>query len=381
MSWRNERTLYRRKCDLCNKDIIAIYSSGKFKVYCRECFWSDRWNPENYAKEYDFSRSFFKQFNELQKEVPRLYAMTTQDVKSDYVNGTAFNKNCYLIIASDHNEDSAYSYSTFYCKDVFDCTGAHNCELSSWVIDCEKSFKIYNTQDSIGSQDLYFCKNCHNCHDCVGCVNLRNKSYCIFNRQYSKEEYVAELEKLNIGAYSSESNIVEKLEKISMQLPFKYIHGKNNVNVSGDYLTNSKKSFSVFDSQDMEDSKFINIGNKVKDSYDAWAIVDNVELNYENISHNSSKTKFTFAFWSGHNGFYSDTCEGGNNLFASIGLRNKSYCILNRQYTKEEYEALVPRIIKHMNDMPYIDKKGRVYKYGEFFPPELSPFAYNETIA
>jgi hypothetical protein len=34
-----------------------------------------------------------------------------------------------------------------------------------------------------------------------------------------------------------------------------------------------------------------------------------------------------------------------------------------------------------MNDMPYIDSKGRVYKYGEFFPMELSPFAYNETIA
>ena len=31
--------------------------------------------------------------------------------------------------------------------------------------------------------------------------------------------------------------------------------------------------------------------------------------------------------------------------------------------------------------MPYTDKKGRVYKYGEFFPPELSPFSYNETIA
>jgi len=42
---------------------------------------------------------------------------------------------------------------------------------------------------------------------------------------------------------------------------------------------------------------------------------------------------------------------------------------------------MIPKIIKHMNDMPYIDSKGRVYKYGEFFPSELSPFAYNETIA
>lgn len=34
-----------------------------------------------------------------------------------------------------------------------------------------------------------------------------------------------------------------------------------------------------------------------------------------------------------------------------------------------------------MNTQPYIDKKGRIYRYGEFFPPELSPFSYNETIA
>ncbi len=42
---------------------------------------------------------------------------------------------------------------------------------------------------------------------------------------------------------------------------------------------------------------------------------------------------------------------------------------------------LVARIMKHMDEMPYVDKKGRIYKYGEFFPPELSPFSYNETVA
>jgi len=64
-----------------------------------------------------------------------------------------------------------------------------------------------------------------------------------------------------------------------------------------------------------------------------------------------------------------------------VGLRKKGYCILNKQYSKEEYEALVPRIISHMNEMPYADKKGRVYRYGEFFPLEFSPFPYNDTFA
>ncbi|MDI6883360.1 MAG: hypothetical protein QMC93_02760 [Patescibacteria group bacterium] len=74
-------------------------------------------------------------------------------------------------------------------------------------------------------------------------------------------------------------------------------------------------------------------------------------------------------------------CISSSNLFGCVGLRHKQYCILNKQYTKEEYERLVPKIIEHMKEMPYVDKKGRVYKYGEFFPPELSPFGYNETIA
>ena len=34
-----------------------------------------------------------------------------------------------------------------------------------------------------------------------------------------------------------------------------------------------------------------------------------------------------------------------------------------------------------MNDMPYVDQKGRVYKYGEFFPIELSHTTYNESPA
>ena len=34
-----------------------------------------------------------------------------------------------------------------------------------------------------------------------------------------------------------------------------------------------------------------------------------------------------------------------------------------------------------MNYMPYVDKKGIVYKYGEYFPPMMSPYAYNHSPA
>jgi len=75
-------------------------------------------------------------------------------------------------------------------------------------------------------------------------------------------------------------------------------------------------------------------------------------------------------------------CLGGSeNLFGCVGLRKKSYCIFNKQYTKEGYEKKVEKIKVHMDKMPYVDKRGIVYKYGEFFPSEISPHGYNETLA
>src|SRR3989338_3955733 len=79
---------------------------------------------------------------------------------------------------------------------------------------------------------------------------------------------------------------------------------------------------------------------------------------------------------------YAAYCYNNNsNLFGCVSLRNQSYCILNKKYTKEEYEALLPKIIQHMKDMPYTDKKGRTYSYGDFYPTEIAQFDYNETSA
>jgi hypothetical protein len=62
-------------------------------------------------------------------------------------------------------------------------------------------------------------------------------------------------------------------------------------------------------------------------------------------------------------------------------MRKGEYLILNKKYSKEDYEALTEKIREHMRTMPYTDAQGLVYRYGEFFPVGLSMFAYNETIA
>ena len=95
---------------------------------------------------------------------------------------------------------------------------------------------------------------------------------------------------------------------------------------------------------------------------------------------NNANCAFGVIVWYSNNVQCGFNCQSSRDLFGCVGLRNKQYCILNRQYTKEEYEALVPKVIAHMNAMPYVDRVGREYRYGEFFPAELSPYAYNEAV-
>ena len=99
------------------------------------------------------------------------------------------------------------------------------------------------------------------------------------------------------------------------------------------------------------------------------------ELIYEAIMTGSNiyKSAFCFANWSGSSDiYYSVFTEGCTCCFGCVSLRHKSYCILNKQYTKEEYETIVPRIIAHMRETD---------EWGEFFPASISPFGYNETVA
>jgi len=121
-----------------------------------------------------------------------------------------------------------------------------------------------------------------------------------------------------------------------------------------------------------------------RDCYDISAWGDGSELSYEYSSCGTGvyNSKFITDCWPNiRNVEYSLHCNSSSDLFGCAGLKKKQYCILNKQYTKEEYEKLVPKIKHHMDDMPYIDKQGIIYKYGEFFPIEFSWYGYNNTAA
>ncbi|MDD5054645.1 MAG: hypothetical protein PHZ00_00060 [Candidatus Peribacteraceae bacterium] len=110
-----------------------------------------------------------------------------------------------------------------------------------------------------------------------------------------------------------------------------------------------------------------------KDGFDVFgSSKKGVELTYEGMCVEGKNVVSGFYIAGHDNIYYSDFVVSCSNVFGCAGLKQKRYCILNKQYSKEEYEDLVPLIIAKMRSDG---------EWGEFFPPELSPFAYNETVA
>jgi len=387
LSFRDFRVLYKRKSDWSGEDIFSIFSnSSPVKVYEREIWWSDKWDPMEYGQDYDFLKPFFEQLKELFFKVPQPSQTMWNAVNSEYCTGSKDVKNCYLTWVLTFCEDMMYSAWANKTRNSIDVTLAESSEECYESLGLMKSQKVFFSFDCEECSDVWFCKNLQGCMNCVGCTNLRNKNYYIFNQPYSKEEYRKKFLEFDFGSLKNLEDFAKKAEEFLSKSIVRFAHGKHNFDVSGEYINNSKNVQNSYYINGGEDCKYCQylITPSSKDCMDFSQWGENSELIYETSSsgENSSRIKFSYrTYRSSRDCTYCMQCAGCENCFGCVGLQKKQYCIFNKQYTKEEYGELVSKIITHMNEMPFIDKKGRIYKYGEFFPLELSPFSYNESIA
>lgn len=381
LMFRNNRVLYRRQCDMCQKSILSVYQS-KYTLYCRECWTSDKWSPVDYGRDYDFTKPFFQQFAELREAVPRINLYQDNFINSEYSNYGIDFKECYLLFGGRENERVSFGNQLIGCKDSVDIAFSEKVQFSYSLFECQRANKLFFSEYSSDCVDSWYLSDCRNCSNCFGCVGLTNKSYCIFNNQYSKEEYVKFVAE-RTGSYEKHLENLNTWQELKLNTPHRFARLYKSVNSDGDDAYELKNSHQVFASRDVENSKFMFFCKRgVKDCYDNTFAGFKSELVYENAhSFGGNDVVGGLRSFDSQKLRYSEDSHNCNNIFGCEGLRKKNYCILNKQYSKEEYEELLPKIIEHMNEMPYVDKGGKTYGYGEFFPSELSSFAYNETIA
>jgi hypothetical protein len=386
----NTWNLFWRKCDKCGVKVLSVYEpETKITVYCQPCWWGDSWDGTEYAMDYDPSRPFLDQVKELSDRTP--YASLQSGYltlkNSDYSNDLAWSKDCYLVFWADYCDTVFYSSLLNGLKYSLDCIRGWDSELCYESIGFINNYRVFFSDECDACIDVWFSRNCYGCTNCVGCVNLRGASNCIFNIKYSKEEYEKKLKELGFDLWENLNKFEKESHDFWLTKPYREYHGHTmNLNVTGEYTFHSKNSKEGYVVNYAENSKWCQLltVESTKNCYDYSGWGNNAELIYESVTvgENVNSIFFSYLCWPDClNLQYCSWNVAGKNNLGCFNLKRKKYCILNKQYSKEEYEKLKDEIIVDMKKNPYVDKLGRKYFYGEFFPSEFSKFSYNKSNA
>ena len=284
----------------------------------------------------------------------------------DFSSTAYWSKDCYLSFNISNAENVCYSLSV---KD--NSTNIYNSLMvyetcnnvyQSWFI--SHSYNIFFSKYIDNSSNMRYCSNMQWCKECILSCNQENKNYMIENVQYTKETYhemkkkilreksklIAKQSKsLNYWSSNVEWTVIIKSEDIVSWLGVVCVHGWKNV---------------LLVWSDFENTNFF-------DTWFAWAWWCS-ELYW---SIDIAKSTFVFlSVWilAGSMIYYSYYLQWCSYCLGCIWLKNKSYCIYNKQYTKEERYDKVDEIFSQMEQN---------WTLGNFFPGSINPFYFNDTAA
>src|SRR3989344_7799576 len=144
--------------------ITVLPEKARYPIYKSHEWWGDGWDPMEYGCDYDPSKPFFDQLKDLQEKIPRAHQTGENSTNCDWCDDVWESKNCYL------------------CRSLLKC---ENCSYLYRVINCKNCFMSWN---------------------------LRNKSYCIRNKQYTKETYEIEMATMKLDSDVEIQNLKKEFE-------------------------------------------------------------------------------------------------------------------------------------------------------------------------
>ena len=310
--------------------------------------------------------NFLEELERLRAKLPRIALANVLAENSEYCSYCYKNKNCYLVYASDYNEDCTNCYFIYNCSDCADSSYCQKCELVFACVDCEGCYNCNYCQDCRNCMDSEYCFDLVGCKGCFGCVGLRQKEFYIFNEQCKKEEYAAKVRELK----ENSEEVSRRVQELRAKTPVLFMHVMNNENCIGDYVYQSKNSLVCFDINKCEDVMYCNNVIETKDSMDCSNIYFGNVLDYDCVAatylYNCDYCHMCFE---SRDLTYFDKCYNSHDLFGCVVRKRAEYQILNQQYKKEEYFKKAAEIKDQLKAQGL---------YGKYLP---STYPYEDSLA
>lgn len=339
---RGERTLAKTECQQCKKEIVVPYDPLKVQnvILCREDY-------QKYFENHDTLiadplpepltvDSFFKELQRLIILQPKRPSQTLDSTDCSFTNFVYYSRNLYYCFDCNKSSNGTYMYDSHNCADCGDMNFSYENEQCYECVNAYKCFNCTYIDDCKNMTDSDFSSRCIGCHDVFGCFKLENKSFCIFNRQLTESEYH---EKVKYLKTLPPEKILAEVEKIKNQYPVSQTNEHDSQNSSyGNYVSFCHNCYMCFDTEKSNDCGYIYDSANNKNSFDVLQS-GNIELSYQILDSGQTFNSLYVVFSKNcQDDYYLFDCVDLKNSMGCVMLNHRSYCLLNRQFTKEEYE-------------------------------------------
>ena len=378
---------YKKGCSAHPEERVVsqISEENKYKIYDNQYWWNPaQWDPMSFGRDYDPNGKFQDQLLKLIQDVPhRALARYNKDVvNSEYTVDSLSIKNCYLSSTIGIAENISYGLWVLYSQDSIDLLGADHVQYSYEIIDSDHIYNSKYIQNSSNCSNSAFLFDCHNCQDCFGCVNLRNKKFCYLNEQLSEADYKERIFRIDLGDSAVSEEFRKKFSSfMDTNAIFRATLTISSPNSTGDHLRDCKNCFQSFHGMSAKWVLTFYKNENVRYSQDFIGAEDCMDVTifgpgeqcYNTIEGLSVNKVISSYFVNDCTEVeYSFECSDCRYCFGCSGLKKKKYCILNKQYSEDEYWRLVDTIKTRMVSDGV---------YGEFLPLHDSFFYYEDTYA
>ena len=282
------------------------------------------------------AEAFFEELKRLIKNEVKPPVHTVSCEGCEYADHCYHSKHLYNSFDCLKCVECISTTDSIACTTCIDCSYSGDSELCYESVDAYKCFNSNYLENCRATNDSWYSSRCQNSKNLFGCVNLRNKSYCVFNRQLTPEEYEQVIANYKTWPPEKILAIVEELKK---RYPLTQTNEHHNDNTNyGNYMAYNKNCYLLFDSIHNTDSAYIYDSLNQQNCYDitysdesqlSYQVTDSVKCfncNYIVYSNNCQDSSYIF------------NCLDIKNSLGVVGMDHKQYVLLNRQLTKEEYE-------------------------------------------
>ncbi len=372
----NDHKFFWRTCSNTGERIYSSYApDAPFPVVGIEQWLHGSSGGTEFGQNYDPQVPFFVELLHLWRTVPRP-ATSLRNILASLASGVTFSeRDSFLVFDVNKISHCYYSVSiedSSYCADCYFCENCHWCYE---CIDCYKCTELRWSEHCNSCESSAFLSGCVNCKSCLFCTNLENKEYYVFNEYVGEQRYQEILADRSFSFRQSVDNAKGEFQKFSSSLPVPHIYASNSRKCTGNYLRNCKNVIDSFECNDGSNLVHCCRLTRAENCLEGYGFGQGLENSAQFVScgMNASNIVQSIECWNNvHNLRYCTFCEDSSHLFGCVGLRGKEYCILNKQYSKSEYEALLGKIKDDLINSG---------DWGKTLPQTFSGFAYNHSSA